>query len=140
MILSFREPLNPKCGDRVSRYSSTNTVNRSNQKWQQFVADNSPGRKQKRVDGSNYNKEIGAKKPRASQVYGSRKKALKASYRIDKMTREKIPGSGYKEKKEAPKQQTGGLTRKSTAKPGSAANPIMGKVGRRSNRARGSFL
>ena len=99
-----------------------------------------PGRKQKRVDGSNYNKEIGAKKPRASQVYGSRKKALKASYRIDKMTREKIPGSGYKEKKEAPKQQTGGLTRKSTAKPGSAANPIMGKVGRRSNRARGSFL
>ena len=98
-------------------------------------------RKLGRTDGTNFNKQIGAKKQRATQVYGSRKNALKASYRIDKMTREKIPGSGYKEKKkEAPKKQTGGLTSKSSAKSGSAANPIMGSAGRRSNRARGSFL
>ena len=99
-------------------------------------------RKLGRTDGTNFNREIGAKKPRAAQVYGSRKKALKASYRIDKMTRERIPGSEYKEKKkQAPaKKQTGGLTRKSSAKPGTAANPIMGSAGRRSNRARGSFI
>ena len=68
----FHKPLKPKC--EAGWIFWTNTVNRSNQKWQQLYADNTSS-KQKRVDGSNYNKEVGAKKPRAAQVYGSRKKA-----------------------------------------------------------------
>ena len=51
-----------------------------------------------RTDGTKMAQEIGAKKPRAAQVYGGKKKALEASYRLDRTTKERIPGTEYKPK------------------------------------------
>ena len=136
----LRGTVKPEMRGPGDRYSSTNTVNRSNKKWQQLYADNSPGNKQKRVDGSNYNKEVGAKKPRATSVYGSRKKALKASYRKDKMTCKVIEGSKYKEKKKPAPKQTGGLISRPKGKAGSATNPIIGSAGRPASKRRTSGL
>ena len=82
-----------------------------------------------RTDGTKFKREIAAKKNRATQVYGSRKAALKASYRKDKTTGQRIEGSEYKPKKKktsmtkpAVKRQTGGL--------GTMSNPIIGSDGR----------
>jgi len=65
------------------------------------------------LDGSGFKREIGAKKNRAAQVYGSTKAALKVSYRKDKATGQVLPGSEYKtpRQRKSEKQSTnkGGL-------------------------------
>ena len=79
-------------------------ITRSNVGMQNFYADNTSTPRLKQVDGGTFKKEIGAKKKRAADVYGSRNKALAASYRKDKTTGEKL-----KSKKVAAE---GGLTSK----------------------------
>ena len=83
-------------------------------------------------DGSKMKKEVRARSPRAASVYGSKKKAMKASY-------EKVTNKPVKPKAK-PKVQSGGLTvKKPTAKPGSASNPIIGSPGR-SLRSKKTFI
>ena len=110
-------------------------LTRSNVGPENFYADQvSSGKKKlQQVDGGKFKRSIKVKSQRAAQVYGSKKKAMDAYYKQSGETRPK--------KKTAPaKKQTGGLTRNLSAKPGTAANPIMGPSGRRSNRARRSFI
>ena len=100
-----------------------------------FYADQvSSGKKKlQQVDGGKYKRSIKVKSSRAKQVYGSQKKAMDAYY---SQSGEQKPVK----KKAPPKKQTGGLTRKTNAAPGTAANPIMGPAGRWSNRIRRSFI
>ena len=75
-----------------SQYADYNKVNRSNVGYQNFVADsNNPGLKRMpQVDGGKFKREVKAKGQRATEVYGSRGRALAASFRRDKTTGEKI--------------------------------------------------
>ena len=74
-----------------SQYASYNKINKSNVGYQNFLASRLPAAKRlPQVDGSKFKQEIGAKKQRAADIYGSRKKALKVSYRRDKVTGQKI--------------------------------------------------
>ena len=75
--------VHPEMKGPGDRYSEVNKINRSNLGPQNVLAYETPTRltRLQQVDGGNYKKEIRAKSPRAAQVYGSRKRALKASYR-----------------------------------------------------------
>ena len=94
-----------------SQYASYNKINKSNVGYQNFLADQLP--KAKRlplVDGSKFKKEVKAKGQRATEVYGSRGRALAASFRRDKTTGKKIKpqpaGEGGLTDKRKEKQRT----------------------------------
>ena len=108
------------------------TVNAGNQKFQQYYADNTKQKRLGRVDRSGYNKEVRAKGPRAAQVYGSRKAALKASYRNDRTTGQRIPGSEYKPKKKRTADTVKAAPKRTRTSQGigTMANPIIGRDGR----------
>ena len=86
-----------------SQYADYNKINKSNVGMQNFYADsNNPGLKRlPQVDGGKFKREVKAKGQRATEVYGSRGRALAASFRRDKTTGEKI---------KAKPTETGGLT------------------------------
>ena len=75
-----------------SQYADYNKVNKSNVGYQNFVADsnNAALKRMPQVDGGKFKREVKAKGQRAAQVYGSRGKALAASFQRDKTTGEKI--------------------------------------------------
>ena len=55
-----------------------------------MYADNTSAKRLSTVDGGTFKKEVKAKGQRAAEVYGSRGKALAASFRRDKTTGKKI--------------------------------------------------
>lgn len=67
-------------------------INRQSVGAQNMYADkvSSKFKRLQQVDGGSFKREIGAKKQRAAEVYGSRGKALAASFRRDKTTGKKI--------------------------------------------------
>ena len=71
--------VHPEMKGPGDRYSEVNKINRSNLGPQNVLAYETPTRltRLQQVDGGN-KKEIRAKSPRVAQVYGSRKRALKA--------------------------------------------------------------
>ena len=92
-----------------SQYADYNKINRSNVGYQNFLADQLPSALKRipQVDGGKFKREIGAKKPRAADIYGGRTKALEASYRKDKATGKRIEGSEYTPKRK--RTERGGL-------------------------------
>ena len=86
-------------------------INRQNVGAQNMYADkvSSKFKRLQQVDGGSFKREIGAKKQRAAEVYGSRGKALAASFRRDKTTGKKIKPQATEE---------GGLTDRQKRKKG----------------------
>jgi hypothetical protein len=90
-----------------SQYASYNKVNKSNQGISNFYADQS-NKSVKLADGTKFKKEVRARSPRASQVYGNKSKAMKASY--EKTVKDPTKTKGTNTKKTA--SESGGLTSK----------------------------
>lgn len=95
-------------------------LNKAGADWGNFVIDQMPSSAKSfgLQDGSELKRDIRVREPRALDIYGSRNKALKASYKRDALGNV-IPDSGYKKKKKetvpaVPQSQRGGLKSKST--------------------------